>query len=104
MLVSDISRERQDDLVSLSATYHWEDVDREPQRIFLRYGAHDSYFDDAALAMPFLIAAVVPALENVTLYPHIGSATKETRDAMGFVALDNLDAVFGGRTPPNRVA
>ena len=62
MLVSDISRERQDDLVSLSATYHWEDVDREPQRIFLRYGAHDSYFDDAALAMPFLIAAVVPAL------------------------------------------
>ncbi|MCA8933639.1 MAG: D-glycerate dehydrogenase, partial [Rhodospirillaceae bacterium] len=44
------------------------------------------------------------ALENVTLYPHIGSATKETRDAMGFVALDNLDAVFGGRTPPNRVA
>ena len=64
MLVSDISRERQDDLVSLSATYHWEDVDREPQRIFLRYGAHDSYFDDAALAMPFLIAAVVPALRR----------------------------------------
>jgi len=24
--------------------------------------------------------------------PHIGSATKETRDAMGFRALDNLDA------------
>ncbi|MCB9959001.1 MAG: D-glycerate dehydrogenase [Rhodospirillaceae bacterium] len=42
-------------------------------------------------------------LENTTLFPHIGSATKETRDAMGFVALDNLDAVFGGRTPPNRV-
>lgn len=42
-------------------------------------------------------------LENATLFPHIGSATKETRDAMGFVALDNLDAVFGGRTPPNRV-
>ena len=43
------------------------------------------------------------ALTNVTLFPHIGSATAETRDAMGFVALDNLDAVFAGHTPPNRV-
>ena len=42
-------------------------------------------------------------LANVTLFPHIGSATRETRDAMGFVALDNLDAVFAGRTPPNQV-
>ena len=31
-------------------------------------------------------------MSNVFLMPHIGSATKETRDAMGFRALDNLDA------------
>ncbi len=43
-------------------------------------------------------------LSNVFLMPHIGSATKETRDAMGFRALDNLDAVFAGREPKDRVA
>ena len=42
-------------------------------------------------------------LPNVFLMPHIGSATKETRDAMGFRALDNLDAVFAGREPRDRV-
>jgi lactate dehydrogenase-like 2-hydroxyacid dehydrogenase len=43
-------------------------------------------------------------LTNVFLMPHIGSATSETRDAMGFRALDNLDAVFSGREPGDRVA
>ena len=43
-------------------------------------------------------------LPNVFLTPHIASATKETRDAMGFRALDNLDAVFAGREPRDRVA
>lgn len=43
-------------------------------------------------------------LENIFLLPHIGSATMETRDAMGFRALDNLDAVFSGREPLDRVA
>lgn len=42
--------------------------------------------------------------ENVFLLPHIGSATAETRDAMGFRALDNLDAFFAGREPGDRVA
>jgi len=42
-------------------------------------------------------------LRNVFLMPHIASATKETRDAMGFRALDNLDAVFAGREPRDRV-
>lgn len=42
-------------------------------------------------------------LENTFLLPHLGSATRETRDAMGFLALDNLAAVLEGRTPPNRV-
>ena len=43
-------------------------------------------------------------LENVFLLPHIGSATEETRDAMGFRALDNLDAIFSGTEPGDRVA
>jgi lactate dehydrogenase-like 2-hydroxyacid dehydrogenase len=43
-------------------------------------------------------------LENVTLLPHIGSATVETRLAMGYKALDNLDAVLVKHTaPPDRV-
>lgn len=43
-------------------------------------------------------------LSNTFLLPHIGSATRETRDAMGFRALDNLDAVLAGRKPRDRVA
>ncbi|MDP6067976.1 MAG: D-glycerate dehydrogenase [Alphaproteobacteria bacterium] len=43
-------------------------------------------------------------LSNTFLLPHIGSATRETRDAMGFRALDNLDAVFAGREPKDRIA
>ena len=43
-------------------------------------------------------------LKNTFLLPHIGSATAETRDAMGFRALDNLDAYFAGREPGDRVA
>lgn len=46
----------------------------------------------------------IAALPNVFLLPHIGSATEETRDAMGFRALDNLDAFFAGREPGDRVA
>jgi len=42
-------------------------------------------------------------LPNVFLLPHLGSATVETRDAMGFKCLDNLDAVFAGREPPDRL-
>ena len=43
-------------------------------------------------------------LDNVFMLPHIGSATFETRDAMGFRALDNLDAFFAGKEPGDRVA
>ncbi|MFQ5626636.1 MAG: 2-hydroxyacid dehydrogenase [Methyloligellaceae bacterium] len=43
-------------------------------------------------------------LPNTFLMPHIGSATAETRDAMGFRALDNLDAFFAGQEPGDRVA
>lgn len=43
-------------------------------------------------------------LDNTFLLPHVGSATRETRDAMGFRACDNLDAFFAGREPGDRVA
>lgn len=38
-------------------------------------------------------------LPNVLLAPHVASATIETRDAMGFRALDNIAAVTAGRAP-----
>jgi glyoxylate reductase len=41
------------------------------------------------------------SLENVFLLPHLGSATHETRDAMGFCCLDNLDAFFAGKPCPS---
>ncbi len=50
------------------------------------------------------IHAAYRDLPSTFLLPHIGSATRETRDAMGFRALDNLDAVFAGREPRDRVA
>ncbi len=43
------------------------------------------------------------SLDNAFLLPHLGSATVETRNAMGFKALDNLDAYFAGTQPPDRV-
>ena len=42
-------------------------------------------------------------LDNTFLLPHIGSATRETRDAMGFRALDNLDAIMAGQEPRDRL-
>jgi lactate dehydrogenase-like 2-hydroxyacid dehydrogenase len=43
-------------------------------------------------------------LTNAFLLPHLGSATVDTRNGMGFRALDNLDAFFAGKAPPDRVA
>ena len=40
-------------------------------------------------------------LDNTFLLPHLGSASLETRDAMGYCCLDNLDAFFAGRPCPN---
>ena len=43
------------------------------------------------------------AMENVVLLPHLGSATGETREAMGLRALQNLAAFFAGGELPDRV-
>lgn len=43
-------------------------------------------------------------LEQVVLLPHLGSATTETRIAMGMRAVENLTAVLAGEAPRDRVA
>jgi glyoxylate reductase len=43
-------------------------------------------------------------LDNVVLLPHLGSASTETRVAMGQRALSNLEAFFAGHPPRDRVA
>ena len=43
-------------------------------------------------------------LPNVSLLPHLGSATIETRVAMGLRAAHNLDAFFAGQPPQDRIA
>ncbi|SDF79003.1 D-glycerate dehydrogenase [Rhodobacter capsulatus] len=40
-------------------------------------------------------------LENVTLLPHLGTATEEVRDAMGLMAVENLRAFRDGTPLPN---
>ena len=50
------------------------------------------------------VAEELLALENVVLTPHLGSATRETREEMGMLAVSALRAVLiDGREPPNRV-
>ncbi len=41
--------------------------------------------------------------DRLVMLPHLGSATAETREGMGFRVLTNLNAFFDGQTPPDRV-
>jgi lactate dehydrogenase-like 2-hydroxyacid dehydrogenase len=51
------------------------------------------------------VAAELLSLENVVVTPHLGSATRETRQAMGMLAVSALRAVLlEDRRPPNIVA
>src|SRR6266700_4012282 len=43
------------------------------------------------------------SLKNTFLLPHVGSATIETRTAMGMLALDNVEAVLNGGPAPTLV-
>jgi lactate dehydrogenase-like 2-hydroxyacid dehydrogenase len=49
------------------------------------------------------IAEEFLTLENAVLLPHLGSATMETRVAMGMRVIDNLVAFFDGEEPGDRV-
>ena len=65
----------------------------------IRAAGLDVYDDEPKVNPGYL------TLENVTLLPHLGSATIETRDAMGHRALENLDAVLlKGTAARDRVA
>ena len=43
-------------------------------------------------------------MENTVLLPHLGSASLETREAMGFRVVENVRAFFSGKRPRDRVA
>ncbi len=57
----------------------------------------DVYENEPALHPGFL------TLDNVTLLPHLGSATRETRTRMGLKVLTNLEMFFQGKIPPDQV-
>lgn len=54
----------------------------------------DVFENEPALNPGFL------GLDNVTLTPHIGSSTRQTRLAMAMLAADNLVAALSGQCPP----
>ncbi|MDH3288908.1 MAG: 2-hydroxyacid dehydrogenase [Betaproteobacteria bacterium] len=60
--------------------------------------ALDVYWDEPR------VPAALLGMENVVLVPHIGSSTREVREARGEKLLANLRAHFAGRPAPNPVA
>ena len=61
-------------------------------------GAGLDVFEDEPRVHPALLA-----MENVTMTPHLGSATAETRLRMAQLAAQNLLAALRGERPPNLV-
>jgi lactate dehydrogenase-like 2-hydroxyacid dehydrogenase len=57
----------------------------------------DVFADEPNVPAPLL------AMENVVLLPHVGSATRETRQAMGDLCKANLDAWFAGKPLPTPI-
>mgnify|MGYP001627790722 CR=1 FL=1 len=62
-------------------------------------GAALDVFDGEPKVAPILLDC-----DNLVMLPHLGSATEETRTAMGRRVLDNLVDFFEGRDPADRVA
>ena len=117
------------DVLSLHApggqgTRHWlnaERIAKLPHGAIVANAARGTLIDDAALIAALGSGQVAAAgldvyndeprlapgyfdLENVVLLPHLGSATVETRDAMGHLVLDGITAVLAGRKPANQLA
>lgn len=78
-------------------------IDEAALAIALREGRIAAAGLDVYEREPVVEAALVD-LPNAVLLPHLGSATLETREAMGMKVADNLDAFFAGREPFDRVA
>jgi lactate dehydrogenase-like 2-hydroxyacid dehydrogenase len=117
------------DVVSLHCpggpdTHHLIDARRlsimKPSAILINT-ARGSVVDEAALADALAGGTIASAgldvyereprvhpelsgLANVVLLPHLGSATVETRTAMGNAVMFNLDHFFAGQPLPNRIA
>ena len=117
------------DVLSLNApstpdTYRWLNavrITQLPQGAIVVNAARGTLVDDEALIAALTSGRIVAAgldvydgepkvhpgyfaLENAVLLPHLGSATTTARNAMGFLALDGIDAVLRGETPPNLVS
>ncbi len=117
------------DIVSLhapggAATRHMIDADAlavmKPHAVLVNTG-RGTLIDEAVLADALAHGTIAAAgldvyadeprvhpalveLPNVVLLPHLGSATRETREAMGMKVADNLDRFFAGEAPFDRVA
>jgi lactate dehydrogenase-like 2-hydroxyacid dehydrogenase len=105
-------------------TRHWlnaERIAKLPSGAVVANAARGTLVDDAALIAALRSGQVAAAgldvyngeprlnpeyltLENVVLLPHLGSATTETRDAMGRIVLSGIGAILAGQTPSNLVA
>jgi lactate dehydrogenase-like 2-hydroxyacid dehydrogenase len=104
-------------------TRHWlnsERIARLPAGAVVVNAARGTLVDDAALIAALRSGKIAAAgldvyngepklnpaymtLENVVLLPHLGSATTETRDAMGRIVLSGIAALLAGETPSNLV-
>jgi lactate dehydrogenase-like 2-hydroxyacid dehydrogenase len=104
-------------------TRHWlnnERIAKLPRGAVVVNAARGTLVDDSALIAALRSGQVAAAgldvyngephlnaeyltLENVVLLPHLGSATTETRDAMGRVVLAGIGAVLAGQSPSNLV-
>ncbi len=104
-------------------TRHWLDAERIgklPANAVVVNAARGTLVDDDALIAALRSGHVAAAgldvyngeprlnpayatLENVVLLPHLGSATTETRDAMGRIVLSGIAALLAGDTPANVV-
>jgi lactate dehydrogenase-like 2-hydroxyacid dehydrogenase len=105
------------------ATHHLMNAERlsqMPKHAFLINTARGDVVDEAALIDALnerviagagldvyegepSVPGALTQMENVVLLPHLGSATLQTRVAMGMQVLRNLDAFFSNKEVPDRV-